>query len=503
MSEKLSLIVIQLDSLSRHFLSVYGNGWVRAPNLQAFAERACTFDRHYVGSLPCMPARREIWAGTEEFWWRPWGPLEPWDRPVAHLAGRQDIPSQLVTDHYHFFEWGSYGYPYDFRGTTFVRGHEYDNWRTEPLRRVPTWAEVMLKRHPAAMIYLRNVQHFTREEEFFAPQMMSAAASWLEENAQQPQFYLHVDCFDVHEPFHVPEPYRSLYTDDDPHRYNPWPPYGRIDGGEYPLSSEELAWVRAQFAGKLTMVDRWLGRVFETLERLGLWERTCVVVTTDHGHYLGEHGWIGKPAAPLYGTLCHIPLLVRHPDGVHNGERIGAITQTVDLYATALELLGLPIPERETVHSRSLVPLLLGKASAHRDCAVYGYCGERVGISTPEWTLLRDHDPAREGAYWYSSHTDQLYSRSFAMRYERPELPAPPEAVSMPGVWGPVWRLKALERAPGPPREDLLFHAPSDPAQEHNLAARHPERLAELEGRLREHMQRLAVPEAQLRRLRL
>lgn len=77
MSEKLSLIVIQLDSLSRHFLYAYGNDWVYTPTLQAFTERACTFDQHYVGSLPCMPARREIWAGTEEFWWRPWGPLEP------------------------------------------------------------------------------------------------------------------------------------------------------------------------------------------------------------------------------------------------------------------------------------------------------------------------------------------------------------------------------------------------------------------------------------------
>lgn len=316
-----------------------------------------------------MPARREMWAGTEEFWWRPWGPLEPWDRPVAHLAGRQNIATQLVTDHYHFWEWGSHGYPNDFRGTTFVRGHEYDNWRTEPVRATPDWAKVMLRRHPASMIYLRNVQHFAREEDFFAPKVISAAARWLEENRDQPRFYLHVDCFDVHEPFYVPEPYRSLYTDGNPHLYNPWPPYGRVDEGENSLLGEELAWVRAQFAGKLTMVDTWLGRVFDVLERLDLWARTCVIVTTDHGHYLGEHGWIGEPAAPLYGTLCHIPLLIWHPDRAHNGARMDAITQTVDLYATVLELLGLASPETETTHSRSLVPLLLDKTTTHREHA--------------------------------------------------------------------------------------------------------------------------------------
>lgn len=63
--------------------------------------------------------------------------------------------------------------------------------------------------------------------------------------------------------------------------------------------------------------------------------------------------------------------------------------------------------------------------------------------------------------------------------------------------------MSALERAPRPPREDLLFHVPTDPAQDHNLAAQRPDQLAQLEAKLREHMRRLAVPEEQLRRLRL
>ena len=104
MTDPLSVIVIQLDSLNRHFLPCYGNDWLAAPNLMAFARQAAIFDNHFTGSLPCMPARREIWAGTEEFWWRRWGPLEPWDLPLAYFARRHDIPSQLITDHYHLFE---------------------------------------------------------------------------------------------------------------------------------------------------------------------------------------------------------------------------------------------------------------------------------------------------------------------------------------------------------------------------------------------------------------
>lgn len=438
----MNVILIQIDSLNRHFLPSYGNDWVQAPNLTAFAQRGTIFEQHYVGSLPCMPARREIWTGTEEFWWRGWGPLEPWDQTLAYLVGRQGIISQLITDHYHLFEWGSHSYPYDYAGYEFIRGHEYDNWRTAPLAHIPPWAERMVERMgDGASIYLRNTQHFQEESDFFGPRVMQTTAEWLDQNHQQKQFLLHVDCFDVHEPFHIPEPYRSMYTDDNYRRYSPWPRYGRVDEGAATLTPEEVAWVRAQFAGKLTMLDTWLGRVMAQLDRHRLWERTCVIITTDHGHYLGEHGWIGKPAAPLYHMLCHVPLLVWHPHGAHNGGRVGALTQTVDLYAAVLDLLGAPVPAGAHIHSRSFAPVLLGERSDHRSYAVYGYNNQSVGCSADGWTLLRDQDRTLSPAYWYTHHVDQLTGRSVGMRRQRPH--SYPDIVAghfLPGVAMPVWR---------------------------------------------------------------
>jgi hypothetical protein len=188
---------------------------------------------------------------------------------------------------------------------------------------------------------------------------------------------------------------------------------------------------------------------------------------------------------------------------VHNGGRVGAITQTADLYATVLELLGLGRPEMEPGHSRSLVSLLLGNTAEHRKYAVYGYCGERVGIVADGWTLLREHELAAGPAFWYSAHTDQLFSRSFSMRYERPQPPETWEAGRfLPGVRQPVWRLPAPDRAQ-PARADLLFHSATDPGQTRELAAQEPGRVAALEAQLRAHMQRLAVPEEQFARLRL
>lgn len=510
MSDKTNVVLIQLDSLNRHFLPVHGNDWIRAPNLTAFAQESAVFDGHFAGSLPCMPARREIWAGCEEHWWREWGPLEPWDQPLAHLARQGSVTTQLITDHYHLFEWGAHSYQYDFHGYDFIRGHEHDNWRTEPIDEVPDWARKMVERRdPGAYIYLRNTQDFRDERDFFAPKVLGATAEWLEKNRELDQFFLQVDCFDVHEPFHVPEPYRSMYSDDDHREYNPWPLYGRIDEGRGRISPEEVAWVRAQFAGKLTMVDTWFGRVMESLERTGLLERTCVIVTTDHGHFLGDHGWMGKPAAPLYHTLTHIPLMVRHPGGAHNGRHVDATTQTIDLYATVLELLGLEPPRGRNVHSRSFAPVVLGHAETHRDHAIYAYSSERIGITAGEWTLLRDQDSNAAPAYWYTHQVQHLGGRGRGHRRREERDVAFPDLEAgrfLPGVETPVWRMRRRGFAPKrmtEPRPDLLFHNPSDPGQERDLSAERPDMVRALEDVLRDHARSVAAPDEQLRRLRL
>ena len=479
-----------------------------APNLTTFSQQAATFENHYAGSLPCMPSRREVWTGTEEFWWRGWGPLEPWDQPIAYLTSQEGITSQLITDHYHLCEWGSHSYNYDYTGYTTIRGHEADNWRTDPVSEIPDWAQRMVERRgELARVYLRNVQDFARADDFFGPQVMQAAIDWLDRNKNLSQFFMHIDCFDVHEPFHVPEPYRSLYTDADYSSYNPWPLYGRVDSGASALALDEVEWVRAQYAGKITMMDAWLGRLLDRLRQYRLLDRTCVIITTDHGHYLGDHGWMGKPPAPVYRTLCHIPLIVWHPKGAHNGKRVKAITQTVDLYATVLELLGLTVPTSDQIHSRNLLPVIEGKTDRHRNYAISAYNCQSLAIATEQWTLLRDHDPAAAPAYWYSHQVEQLSGAGHFHRKVRPfEYPDLEAGRYISGVQTPVWRMPAQGHWAckiTTPREDMLFHIPTDPDQTQNVANAHLEVVRQLEELLRAHARAVKAPEEQLRRLGL
>jgi arylsulfatase A-like enzyme len=162
------------------------------------------------------------------------------------------------------------------------------------------------------------------------------------------------------------------------------PRYGPADY----LSPAELRHVRALYAGEVTMVDRWVGRVLNAIDDFGLRERTIVVVLSDHGHYLdypGDHGLIGKPA-PLFEGVAHQNLLLRHPAGLAAGQRLQALVQPVDLLPTLLDLTGGDPPPQGD--GRSLAPLLQGQPAADRDIAISIQHRSSPTITSADWSFV-------------------------------------------------------------------------------------------------------------------
>ncbi|MDO4547014.1 MAG: sulfatase-like hydrolase/transferase, partial [Clostridia bacterium] len=86
-------IMLMFDSLNRHMLSAYGCDKYQTPNFKRLAEKTVTFDRFYVGSMPCMPARRELHTGRWNFLHRSWGPIEPWDDSMPEILKENGIYS--------------------------------------------------------------------------------------------------------------------------------------------------------------------------------------------------------------------------------------------------------------------------------------------------------------------------------------------------------------------------------------------------------------------------
>jgi len=486
----MNVIVVLIDSLNRHALSAYGPSPVATPNLDAFADRAWRLDNHFVGSLPCMPARREIFAGFKEMMWRPWGPLEPFDHRLPKLLADHGHATGIVTDHYHYWEPLGNEYVQSFRSAEFIRGHESDFWKLpvpagEP---VPGWVERIEEWRPGSgRRYYANVRDFRTEEDFFPAKVMTAAARWLEDNARQAPFYLQIESFDVHEPFHIPEPYASMYWDGpDRDHFNVWPPYQNAERQAAFMAgttAEELAFIRSQYAGKLSMVDRWFGEVLAAFDRLSLWDDTVVILTTDHGHDLGEHGGFAK-SYPHWDSHANIPAFVWHPAHPGNGRGIPALTATVDLFATVLDAAGAPRPDAP--HSQSMLPLLSGDQTGARVALTYGMYGQGVCCTDGEWTVFKS--PEQEGPLFF-------YSSSIFTSLREPSA----SGKFIPGVTLPQWQIptRSLPRS----YENFLFHRRVDPGQERNLWETEPRQRGRMLDVLRGVLAREGTPPEQYLRL--
>jgi len=124
-------IMIMFDSLNRRLLPPYGCDWIQAPNFKRLASKTVTFDNCYVGSLPCMPARREIHTGRYNFLHRSWGPIEPFDDCMPEILHTNGVYTHLVSDHYHYWEDGGCTYHTRYKSWEIIRGHEGDPWKGE------------------------------------------------------------------------------------------------------------------------------------------------------------------------------------------------------------------------------------------------------------------------------------------------------------------------------------------------------------------------------------
>lgn len=83
-------ITVMYDSLNRKYLPNYGDNLSIMPNFRRLAKKTVTFDNFYVGSLPCIPARRELHTGRYNFLHRCWGPLEPFDDSIASILEKME-----------------------------------------------------------------------------------------------------------------------------------------------------------------------------------------------------------------------------------------------------------------------------------------------------------------------------------------------------------------------------------------------------------------------------
>ena len=452
-------IMLMFDSLNRHMLAPYADTIVDAPNFARLASQAVTFDNFYAGSMPCMPARRELHTGRYNFLHRSWGPLEPFDDSMPEILRNSGIHTHLVSDHPHYWEDG--GATYHTRYTTweFFRGQEGDPWKgiVDGLRKGDG---PRMHRQDAI-----NRTYMPTEAEHSQTRTVDAGVHFLHTNADADRWLLQLELFDPHEPFFVHEPYTSRYPDDHIGPEFDWPGYQKVTE-----PTDQVEHARRRYAALVSMCDHSLGRVLDVMDEHDMWDDTLLIVNTDHGFLLGEHGWWAKSVMPWFNELVHLPMFLWDPRTRGADTRRGALAQTIDIAPTLLRFFGLETPP--LMQGRDLAAVLEDDRRL-REGALFGIHGGHVNVTDgryvymrasansengplEEYTLMPTHMRARFGVEELADW-EPAVPFSFTKGLRTLRIPAS-------GGWMNPWR-----------HGTLLFDLDQDPRQEHPLDDPHIE----------------------------
>ena len=352
-------VFLLFDSLNRRMLNPYGGTFVDTPNFNRLAKNSITFDNHFIGSMPCMPARRDMQSGRLSFLHRSWGPLEPFDNSFPEILRLKNTYTHLVTDHNHYFEDGGATYHNRYNSFDFIRGQERDPWKAMVEPPIERFKEMYHKsqsdftdRESRFYFYPINSEYIKEEKDFPSVQCFSSGLEFLKTNKSAKDWFLQIETFDPHEPFFAPERFRKKFKTNYSGPRLDWPQYDRVK--ETP---DEVAELKANYFALISLCDFLLGSVLDFFGENNLWEDTTLILTTDHGFMLGEHDWWAKNRMPLYNEISHIPLFIYHPDYKHNnGQRRSVVTQNIDLMPTFLENHNINIPKE--VQGKSLLSFL-------------------------------------------------------------------------------------------------------------------------------------------------
>jgi arylsulfatase A-like enzyme len=198
-----------------------------------------------------------------------------------------------------------------------------------------------------------------------------------------------------HFPYDPGPPFDTRFGPDAPltraqRRDKAW--YTDVNQGRVRPTDDEIAHLRRLYDANLAHVDQEVGRLRQALEQEGLWDKTLVIVTADHGEQLHEHGYISH-SAQVYEESTHVPMVMRLPHSASaRGQRLGALVDLLDVAPTVLDALGAAGPgraERE-FQGRSLLPVIAGAPG--KDAVVSRTVWERpvYGLSDGRFKYIHD-----------------------------------------------------------------------------------------------------------------
>jgi arylsulfatase A-like enzyme len=429
-----NILFVMADQLRWDHLSCYGHPRLQTPAMDEIAQRGVRFDRAFVNATVCGPSRMSFYTGRSmSSHGANWNfvPLRVGEptlgdhlRPLGvrvalvgktHMAadapGMQRLGVSTQSAEGVFArECGFEPYerddglhpdkavPPDLAYNRYLRRlgyggdnpwHTYANSGEENGEVVSGW-------------FLRNAHLPARvaEEHSETAYMTNRAMEFIEEAGDQP-WCMHLSYIKPHWPYIAPAPYHNMYgpedlvpvNRDEREKIDPHPvfaAYMRHIESETFSRDEVRNAVMPVYMGLIKQIDDHLGRLWRFMEARGLFDNTMVVVTSDHGDYLGDH-WLGEKE--LFHDVCaRIPLVLYDPDPAADATRgsvVAELVEAIDLAPTFVAAYGGP-DLSHVFEGRSLLPLLRGggNGAPWRDAVVseldYAFRRARVDLDVPK-----------------------------------------------------------------------------------------------------------------------
>jgi arylsulfatase A-like enzyme len=365
-----NFVFVMADELRADAVHCIDGQPVRTPNMDRLAERGAVFSNCFTVHSVCSPSRCSFMTG--------WYPHTRGHRTLTHLL-RPHEPNLLkyLKSNGYFVQWN--GKNDLFAAATFADSISQRGALTAPS---PLWpANPWPKDHRHFKSFYFGVRGRAGESPYRDLDWVwiQEAVRFLKSPPAEP-FMLYLPLVVPHPPYSVEEPYFSMYDrgavrsplpallDDKPHFMRK---IHRSYGIDH-LDETDLREIVATYWGMVTRFDDLVGELAAAVDSSPARDNTVMIVASDHGDYVGDYGLTEKWWTGFQDCLTRVPLVAVLP-GEGGGRRIDALTETIDLFPTLMELAG--IEPQHTQFGRSLLPLIRGETQEHRS-AVFAEGGQ-------------------------------------------------------------------------------------------------------------------------------
>lgn len=377
----MNVLLITIDTLRADHLECYGYHRQTSPTLAKFAQESVLFEWCFAPTMPTTPSFTSIFTSVDAY-----------GHQIVNVSGDVDLAPKFKTLPQMLQKRGYYTAAVDSKQKPWF-----------------AWGYDQHVGHPGAVDRERRVKRFMEA-------VNRAAFPILEKLKRKRKWFFWVHPWDPHTPYWPPRPYDRMFYDGDerdPSNLSLTPAYAfeafaNAYRGWFPEGVTDIDYIVNLYDGEIRYNSVHLGKLFDRLKALGLWDKTLIIVTSDHGEILDDHAGHFDHHG-LYEGDIRVPLLIRFPKGKHGGKRIDALVSNVDIAPTIFDVLGLPKPRQ--FEGRSLMPLIRGEKKEQYKAL---YLGEATyqckrGVRTREWKLIRAlSTSARHN--WHGDGKVELYN---------------------------------------------------------------------------------------------